>query len=120
MSMTQEFTHEQASQLLSGTSFLDDPSERVCPACRSRSIRVYVYRHRAGARASLITYAWCAACRRFKGWTGPDLGDLEFTDPLSRHTEERSQAQREDFDGFLRRLDVLWDTGELPQEFSRT
>ncbi|MEU5777581.1 hypothetical protein ABZ819_30305 [Streptomyces venezuelae] len=117
--MTQEFDHEQAAQLLAGTRFIDDPSERVCPACRSRSVRVYVYRFRTGARASLITYAWCSACRRFKGWTGPDLRDLEFSDPLGEHPDERSRAQQGDFDGFLRKLDDLWETGDLPQEFSR-
>lgn len=78
---------------------------------------MYIYRPNMEGRPSRITYAWCASCRRFKGWTGPDNDGLEFSDPLSELSASERRGLQQDFDSFLRRLDELWDAGELPQSF---
>lgn len=114
-----EFDYEQVSALLSGPRFVDEPTERVCPACGALAVRTYVRRGASGERATRITYSWCASCRRFKGWTGPDPGDLEFFDPLGALSEQKVRDLQRNFDGFLRVLDEKWDAGELPQNFTR-
>ncbi|MFC5028773.1 hypothetical protein C8250_025920 [Streptomyces sp. So13.3] len=113
----QEFDSGQVEQLLAGARFVDDPAERVCPACGQQAVRTYVDRRGAPARPVLITYSWCASCRRHKGWTGPDLGDLGFDDPLQELSATERDALSRDFDAFLRRLDALWEEGRLPQRF---
>ncbi|MFD5700222.1 hypothetical protein [Streptomyces lasiicapitis] len=65
-----------------------------------------------------ITYAWCATCRRFKGWTGPDIDGLEFNDPLEKLPQEKRRNLQQDFTLFLDHLDKLWSSGELPQRFT--
>lgn len=111
-----EFDAAQVKRLTAGPSFAEDRSERVCPACNAKAIRTYVSRNASGRRRpSLTTYSWCAACRRRKGWTGPDTG-LRFTDPLAGERREPPSAEG-GFAGFLRRLDELWAAGELPQRF---
>lgn len=112
-----EFDSAQVQRLLAGPSFTEDTSERVCPACGAASVRTYVHRRTGAGRPALITYSWCAACRRFKGWTGPDSGELAFTDPLADLSAAGRRELERDFDAFLRRLDGLWDSGELPQRF---
>ncbi|MFE7115099.1 hypothetical protein ACFU99_06700 [Streptomyces sp. NPDC057654] len=115
-----EFDSGQVDVLLGGPRFVDEPVERLCPACGKQSVRTYVHRQVSGARKVRITYSWCASCRRFKGWTGPDLGDLEFSDPLgSFSAQERSDMQK-NFDDHLRTLDELWERGRLPQKFRAT
>ncbi|MEU7580330.1 hypothetical protein AB0B50_22340 [Streptomyces sp. NPDC041068] len=94
----------------------EDQGERVCPACEETAVRTYVYRSRLRARPTLISYMWCAVCRRSKGWTGPDLGTFDFTDPLGELTgEERVELAKGG--GLFRRLDELWEAGRLPQRF---
>jgi hypothetical protein len=78
---------------------------------------MYMYRRATGARRARVTYVWCASCRRFKGWTGPDEDGLKFSDPLADLTPEERQEIKHDFESFLRRLDELWESGELPQSF---
>ena len=82
-------------------------------------MRFYVYRHDAGRRPSRISYAWCASCRRFKGWTGPDLDNLKFKDPLGHLSHDQRRTLETDFESFLNRLDKLWEEGKLPQTFTR-
>jgi hypothetical protein len=110
----------QVNELMKGPRFVDAPGERPCPACGKRAVRTYVYRAaESPQRPARISYSWCVNCRRFKGWTGPDLGDLEFNDPLGDLSlAQRKKAER-DIDAFFRKLDVLWDSGELPQRFTR-
>lgn len=114
----QEFSREQEQKLVAGPRFTEAPTERVCPACGKLAVRMYIYRPDVGGRPSRITYAWCASCRRFKGWTGPDLDDLQFSDPLSSLPANERRELQGDLDSFLQRLDELWDAGELPQNFS--
>jgi hypothetical protein len=115
-----EFDSMQVNELLKGTRFVDAPGERPCPACGKRAVRTYVYRVAGnGRRPARISYSWCANCRRFKGWTGPDLGDLEFDDPLAGLSPAQRQEAERDIDAFFRRLDTLWESGELPQHFTR-
>lgn len=115
-----EFDSTQVAEIASAGKFTDQPSERVCPACGNRALRTYIYRVASGSRNVRITYTWCASCRRFKGWTGPDLGDLEFSDPFEGKSLDERQALEKDLGKFLRQLDELWDAGELPQKFHAT
>lgn len=114
-----EFDAEQVQQLLAGPKFIDDPAERRCPACGAPALRTYVYRRPGPGRASLITYSWCASCRRHKGWTGPDLGLFTFDDPLDELPEAAGKALRADLEALFARLDRLWAAGRLPQTFHR-
>ncbi|MEU1198421.1 hypothetical protein ABZ446_19570 [Streptomyces sp. NPDC005813] len=112
-----EFDADQVRELVAGPKFYEDRSERVCPACGHSAVRTYVYRGHIRVRPSLISYMWCAHCRRFKGWTGPDLGTFDFTDPMETLSTDQRAAMAQDFGGFFRNPDRLWDSGELPQRF---
>ncbi|GEJ98110.1 hypothetical protein TNCT1_03870 [Streptomyces sp. 1-11] len=113
------FTREQEAKLTSGPRFTEQPEERICPACQTRAIRVYISRYSTSNRASRITYAWCANCRRYKGWTGPDSDGLRFNDPLEGLPPEERLSLKRDPETLFRHLDELWDSGELPQHFDR-
>lgn len=113
-----EFDAEQVRQLLAGPAFIDEPTERRCPACGALSVRTYVYRRVGPYRTVRITYTWCASCRRHKGWTGPDLGPT-FDDPLLQLPAAARDALLGDLEALFARLDQLWDTGKLPQTFHR-
>lgn len=115
-----DYDYREVETLLEGPRFVDDPTERVCPACGSVAVRAYVYRNVAAHRTTRITYMWCAVCRRFKGWTGLDSNDLTFSDPLESLSFEQRREMEKDFDKFFRELDQLWDAGELPQTFVRS
>lgn len=114
-----EFDAEQVQQLLTGLKFIDEPTERRCPACGALAVRTYVYRRTGPGRAALVTYSWCASCRRHKGWTGPDLGQFTFDDPLDELPETARTSLRADLEALFARLDELWAAGRLPQTFRR-
>ncbi|WP_157184877.1 hypothetical protein [Nocardia niigatensis] len=114
-----EYDSNQVEELLAGSRFIEDPTERTCPACGNRAVRTYVYRNVAAHRTTRITYTWCAVCRRFKGWTGPDLGELAFSDPLGSLSPADRREMEQGFDRFFETLDKLWSAGELPQKFAR-
>lgn len=114
-----EFSSLEIKSLLSDERFIDHPREQSCPACGSKSVRTYVYRRQVGERLNLVTYSWCAECRRFKGWTGPDLGDLEFTDPLLTLPESVREELMSNLNSLFRHLDTLWEGDFLPQNFSK-
>ncbi|MEU3064316.1 hypothetical protein AB0P12_06980 [Streptomyces subrutilus] len=63
----------------------------------------------------MISYTWCAACRRMSGSTGPLPPGLNISDPW----RELDPAAWERFDSNLprlfTRLDRLWEEGVLPQ-----
>lgn len=77
-----EYDYRQVDALVSGPRFSEDPVERLCPACGCKTVRTYIYRNIGPHRTTRATYMWCASCRRFKGWTGPDSDNLTFSDPL--------------------------------------
>lgn len=109
------YGYQQEKALLSGPKFADDQSERVCPVCDQTAVRIYTYRNVAAHRTTRITYAWCANCRHFKGWTGVYDSNHDFTDPLESLSQEERRELEDDFDGFFHRLDELWNEGQLPQ-----
>jgi hypothetical protein len=113
------FTPTEIQELLKGPRFLDLPTERECPACGAVSVRTYMYEFEgAPGRPSIISYTWCASCRRASGVTGTRPRGLTFTDPL----ESMSRAERLELSrsgGLFDLLDRLWDEGRLPQKFGR-
>ena len=113
-----EFDAEQVQQLLSGPKFIDEPTERRCPACGAQAVRTYVHRRVGPYRTVRITYSWCASCRRHKGWTGPDAGPT-FDDPLLQLSEAARADLLGDLEALFTRLDELWEAGRLPQTFHR-
>lgn len=114
------FSSSEVNELLSGEPFIDKPRELTCPSCDTTSVRTYVYRANKGASPKLITYLWCATCRKYKGWTGPDLGEITFSDPLEEMPQQERDTLTRDLGNFLRLLDDLWESGSLPQRFTRT
>lgn len=91
------------------------PAERVCPACGAASVRFYMYGSQRLGRPTVVTYTWCADCRRFDGTTGPRPAGFAFTDPLS---PQRRDELGHEVSGLLDYLDRLWDEGHLPQAFA--
>lgn len=114
-----EYDQSQIPALVAGPRFIDEPTERICPACGHRAVRTYVYRNTGPGRTARITYSWCASCRRFKGWTGPDSDGLKFSDPLESLSQDDRNEMTRDLDEFFKTLDKLWESGELPQRFHR-
>jgi rubredoxin len=113
--MPEGFTGDQVAALASGTSFLVAPGERDCPACGARSVRAYVTAPDNARRPTLVSYVWCAACRRFVGTRTAHPAGLVFSDPLSGADR---RALESTLTGFLAHLDQLWDEGVLPQTFT--
>ncbi|MDQ1011086.1 hypothetical protein QFZ82_005571 [Streptomyces sp. V4I23] len=68
----------------------------------------------------MISYAWCGACRKMSGSTGPLPPGLILSDPW----RELDRAAWEEFDVSLpklfSKLDRLWEDGVLPQGISWT
>ncbi|MFW6693736.1 hypothetical protein [Streptomyces sp. MAR4 CNX-425] len=110
------FAHYHERELLAGPGFLEDRTERRCPACGNVAVRTYAYRSFQRAAPSIISYLWCASCRRCKGWTGPDLGRFELPEPLS--ADDRDELRGAGMDALFRRLDALWEEGTLPQQIT--
>ncbi|MEU0641590.1 hypothetical protein [Streptomyces umbrinus] len=110
-----EFDMDQVKEFVAGGKSYEDQSERTYPACGNALVRTYVYRSHIRQWPTLISWMWCANCRRFKGWTGPDLGTFDFTDPLEKLSTDERTAMSKDFGCYFRHLDRLWETGELPQ-----
>lgn len=115
----EEYCYQQQAALVSGPKFFEDSTERICPVCEKRAVRTYIYRNSATHRVTRITYMWCASCRRFKGWTGPDTDGLIMSDPLKTLSSGERRKLEDDPDAFFVLLDGLWDAGKLPQKFTR-
>lgn len=49
----------------------------------------------------------------------PDVDGLQFDDPLHHLSHDERRELVTDFPAFLRRLDSLWESGSLPQQFTR-
>ena len=122
------FSGDQVAALTRGQSFFADPGERVCPACGGHHLRAYVTtpprrpgnrdETAPGGRPTLVTYAWCGACRRFVGTRSRHPEGLVFADPLAALTEAERRDLERSLVGFLEHLDRLWDDGVLPQTFA--
>jgi hypothetical protein len=112
------FTAEQIEALATGASFLAEPGERDCPACGHRRLRAYVNAPEQARRPTLVSYVWCAACRRFVGSRARHPEGVVFSDPLAvLSAAERRELERT-LVGFLAHLDRLWEAGVLPQSFA--
>ncbi|WP_369206045.1 hypothetical protein [Streptomyces sp. PU-14G] len=110
------FSKDQEQSVVDQSRFLDEvDNQGICPACGKKTLRTYAYIHESRLRKSLVTYVWCASCRRMKSWFGAFTLGIEFTDPLAHYSSAARTDMERDIDTFLRRLDHLWDRGELPQ-----
>lgn len=111
-----EWGHIQS--LGAGPRFIDNPVERECPACGNAAVRTYMYRSDRPGRETVISYTWCAVCRRFSGSTGPRPGRLDFADPLRSLSSGEREEMESDTDRFFETLDRMWESGLLPQQFN--
>lgn len=114
------FTSSEVEALGRDRNFLRDQSEWLCPSCGEVSVRTYLRNTKHANRPAVISYTWCAACRKVSGSTGPLPPGLTISDPW----RELDPAAWEEFDiSLLRlfaRLDRLWEDGVLPQSVVRT
>ena len=112
------FSGDEVAALTQGKSFFADPGERVCPACGGQRLRAYVTSPPAARRPTLVSYAWCAECRKFVGTRARHPEGLVFADPLAVLSEAERRELERSLVGFLAHLDRLWDDGVLPQTFA--
>jgi hypothetical protein len=112
------FTADQIAALARGASFLAEPGERECPACGRRAVRTYLTVPENARRPTLVSYVWCAACRRFVGTRARHPEGVVFADPLAALAPAERREMERSVVGFLEHLDRLWDAGALPQSFA--
>lgn len=112
------FSGDEVAALTEGESFFAAPAERVCPACGRLRLRAYVTSPPAARRPTLVSYAWCGACRKFVGTRSRHPEGLVFSDPLALLTDAERRDLERSLTGFLAHLDELWDSGVLPQTFA--
>lgn len=109
------FTPSEIEALGRERNFLRDQSEWLCPSCGEVSVRTYLRNTQHANRPAVISYTWCAACRKMSGSTGPLPPGLIISDPW----RELDPAAWDQFDTSLprlfARLDRLWEDGVLPQ-----
>ena len=112
------FSGAEVEALAQGASFLAEPVERQCPSCGARSVRAYLTVPESAKRPTLVSYVWCAACRKFVGTRAAHPAGLVVSDPLAVLPAAERRALEGSLTGFLAHLDRLWDTGVLPQTFT--
>jgi hypothetical protein len=112
------FSADQVEALAQGPSFLAAPAERECPACGRRSLRAYVNAPENARRPTLVSYVWCAACRKFVGSRAKHPAGIVFSDPIAALPPAERRELERSLVGFLAHLDHLWETGVLPQSFA--
>ncbi len=112
------FSGAEVEALARCTSLLAAPVERECPACGERSVRAYLTAAGTARRRTLVSYVWCAACRRFVGTRAAHPAGLVVSDPLAVLTATERRELEGSLTGFLAHLDRLWDEGVLPQTFT--
>ena len=112
------FSGSEVEALARGTSFLAQPAERECPSCGARSVRAYLTVPPAARRPTLVSYVWCAACRKFVGTRAAHPAGVVVSDPLAVLPAAERRALEGSLTGFLAHLDKLWDDGVLPQTFT--
>ena len=112
------FTGAEVEALAQGASFLAEPAERECPACGARSVRAYLTVPEQAKRPTLVSYVWCAGCRKFVGTRAAHPAGLVVSDPLAVLSAGERRALERSLTGFLAHLDELWDKGVLPQTFT--
>ena len=113
-----DFSGDEVAALTRGASFFAEPGERDCPACGRRRLRAYVNAPPHTRRPTLVSYVWCAACRKFVGTRARHPEGLVFSDPLAVLPAAERRRLESTLVGFLAHLDRLWDDGVLPQTFA--
>ncbi|MEV6977249.1 hypothetical protein [Kitasatospora sp. NPDC093806] len=111
------YTDSEIRELAGQPGFVDDQSEKLCPACGKQAVRSYVYEGSRAGRPVLFWRTWCHACRRMCSSVGVKPKRLAFDDPFVRMTPDERRVVSADSDGFFDRLDQLWRKGTLPQRF---
>ncbi|MFF1273492.1 hypothetical protein ACFVZC_08805 [Streptomyces marokkonensis] len=115
MSQMKRFMPSEIETLGRERKFLQDQSEWLCPACGEVAVRSYLRATQHANRPAVISYTWCAACRRMAGATSPLPPGLVISDPW----RDVDPVAWEEFDRSLPRLfvrlDELWESGVLPQ-----
>jgi hypothetical protein len=114
----QSFSGDEVAALTRGESFFADPRERACPACGAGRLRAYVNAPENARRPTLVSYVWCADCRKFVGTRARHPAGLVFSDPLATMSAAERRELERSLVGFLAYLDRLWDDGVLPQSFA--
>jgi hypothetical protein len=117
MSTWRNFSDTQARSIADGAVIDGSGFDSPCPNC-GVAIRHYSYQGGRGHRSTLVSYTWCSACKLFLGATGPFPAGLQLVDPLGNLLPNERLRLEEDVDAFFLRLDSLWRSGELPQEFN--
>ena len=85
----------------------------MCPACGERSVRAYLTVPERARRPTLVSYVWCAGCRRFVGTRAAHPAGVVVSDPLAVLTPAERRELEGSLTGFLAHLDKLWDDGVL-------
>ena len=118
MQVWKNYDARQLQELSTGTPFLQDPRERVCPACGATDVRSYLYKSDRNGRPTLIGYSWSTNCHRYSGSTGPYPDGLIFDDPMDQLSPDIRDRLQYDLDQLFEYLDEQWDRGSLPQRFT--
>ncbi|MCS0601019.1 hypothetical protein NX794_07200 [Streptomyces sp. LP11] len=114
------FEPAEVQTLAAERRFLLDQSEWRCPACGEVAVRSYLHRADRPNRPTVISYTWCAHCRRATGATSPLPPGLTFDDPWADLSPRQREELEEDSDRMFAELDAMWAKGVLPQRFSGT
>jgi hypothetical protein len=114
------FSGAEVEALARDASFPAEPVERVCPACGEQSVRAYLTVPESAKRPTLVSYVWCASCRRFVGTRAAYPAGLVVSDPLAALPPAERRTLEGSLTGFLSHLDRLWDDGVLPQPLTTT
>lgn len=113
-----QYTREEQDSLAAQARPLTDKAERICPVCGKRCVRFYYYDLTRGPGGIGILYVWCYNCKRYAASRGLSLAaEYDFNDPLDA-PPELARLRRQEGAALLERLQVMWDSGELPQTFS--
>lgn len=113
------FNDAEIRALAGQPSFVDDQSQRSCPACGAVSVRSYVHEFSRAGRPALNWRTWCASCRRMCSSVGAGLKGVSFSDPFDHMSQDERRIASADSNGFFDKLDRLWEQGSLPQTFQR-
>jgi predicted RNA-binding Zn-ribbon protein involved in translation (DUF1610 family) len=115
--MTQmgRFTSSEIETLSRERNFLRDQAEWPCPSCGKAKIRTYLRNTKRADRPAVISYTWCAHCRKMSGSTGPLPPGLTISDPWRELDPEAWEQFDTSLPRFFARLDQLWEDGVLPQ-----
>ncbi len=115
-----QYSNQEVDRLAAHAPPMTDRSERTCPACARRAVRTYYYERERFGRPIGVLYAWCANCCRYTSSVGEPLSPLFAFDTPDEAADVLARARRvDDPRMIIERLDALWNSGVLPQKFTR-